>query len=523
MKRKILPVLTLLAAMTLVACGGKPADKSGAAPAKSTAATSKSSAATSRHTHTFNEQAWEHDEENHWHPATCEHTTVHGSEAPHTFVKDTTDPEYVEPTCKNAGVVVEKCSVCGYKKKTNVEANYQLHNFGERAWTVNAIPETLSTTTETLVKKCATCQEDDVILNARDFVAKGTTNSANAWGNKISDNTRVKLSKNGNYVEYKFNLDKDFAGEMFLYGIVDYWKDVDRGASSSNNNHNRGFMVSNNPNIKVTLDGATDVAVTNTKSYLEMGIPDQDANDPLATSAASSYYSGWGFAKVGAIEMEAGEHVLRYERTASYNMDITEIHFIGALTKHQPKAYEWEADGEVVGLVHKEKCTTDANKKAYRFDVSEATGWNQAGTKMNEKDQTKANSKSTWAVTEGAIPDGNYRVDFIVKMTSDHSARHWFNEAIWNQNHPEAQITLPGSNPDATTEDPFRYFIELNGTAAYPTTTQTWGEQGLSNTEFKTANEVINKVAVSGLTTFAMRHGNIGYSLIIQSVRLIAL
>lgn len=48
------------------------------------------------HTHTFDEK-WESDASNHWHPATCEHTSEHGSSAAHTDID------------KN-GI----CDVCGY-------------------------------------------------------------------------------------------------------------------------------------------------------------------------------------------------------------------------------------------------------------------------------------------------------------------------------------------------------------------------------------------------------------------------
>ena len=182
-------------------------------------------------------------------------------------------------------------------------------------------------------------------------------------------------------------------------------------------------------------------------------------------------------------------------------------------SKEPTPVAEWVADGAKNGSVNPEKWGTDATKKAYRLDITDATGWNTSESKMNAK--SGDNSKSTWTVA--GIPNGTYEIDMSVKMTSSsHSNRYWFNHALNNKDDN-------GNPPDGATEDPFRYFIELNGTAAYPTTTQTWGEQGLSNSAFKTANEVINKVAVSGLTTFAMRHGNIGYSLIIQSVRLIAL
>lgn len=60
------------------------------------------------HEHTFAE-TWQHDEQKHWHEATCEHTWLHGSEAAHTF----TDDREGEETCTE-GVEVTRTCVCGY-------------------------------------------------------------------------------------------------------------------------------------------------------------------------------------------------------------------------------------------------------------------------------------------------------------------------------------------------------------------------------------------------------------------------
>ncbi len=64
------------------------------------------------HTHTFDTSVWEHDENTHWHPATCGHD-VKGEEAPHTYgewgVK-------TAATASEDGVEARKCSVCEHEQ-----------------------------------------------------------------------------------------------------------------------------------------------------------------------------------------------------------------------------------------------------------------------------------------------------------------------------------------------------------------------------------------------------------------------
>ena len=315
MKRKILPILSLLATMTLVACGGPKSNASAGNSSKKTS-TSKSSVSVSRHTHTYNENVWEHDEENHWHPATCEHTTMHGSEAPHTFVKDTTKSK--DPTCKVDGVLVEKCSVCGYEKApVTLKASYQYHTIGARTWTKKAATkDNLSAKTEAKELTCTTCGIKDVAINALDYVAFNDADTSKDF-NKIADGTRLKFGANNSYADYTFDSESEFDAMLYLYGCVDYWKD------NNNNNHNRGFFNSGNAvNIAVTLNDEN-ITVTNTHSYLEMGIPDPADPNPLPNNT-----SGFGFAEVAPVHIKKGSNTLRYTRKGSYNMDITEIHFM---------------------------------------------------------------------------------------------------------------------------------------------------------------------------------------------------
>ena len=182
-------------------------------------------------------------------------------------------------------------------------------------------------------------------------------------------------------------------------------------------------------------------------------------------------------------------------------------------SKEPTPVAEWVADGAKNGSVNPEKWGTDATKKAYRLDITDATGWNTSESKMNAK--SGDNSKSTWTVA--GIPNGTYEIDMSVKMTSSsHSNRYWFNHALNNKDDN-------GNPADSATEDPFRYFFKLNSTgdAINPTVTDTWGDQGLTNTDFK-AVTVVAEVTVTDLTSFQLIHGNIGYSLFVEYVRLIA-
>lgn len=71
------------------------------------------------HTHKFDNNVWEKDETNHWHPATCGHTDQKGSPEPHVW----NEGEVTKPA--DYGVVGEKkftCTKCGYEKTETIDA-----------------------------------------------------------------------------------------------------------------------------------------------------------------------------------------------------------------------------------------------------------------------------------------------------------------------------------------------------------------------------------------------------------------
>lgn len=77
------------------------------------------SIASLEHTHKFDNNVWEKDETNHWHPATCGHTDQKGSMEAHVW----NDGEVTKPA--DYGVVGEKkftCTKCGYEKTEEINA-----------------------------------------------------------------------------------------------------------------------------------------------------------------------------------------------------------------------------------------------------------------------------------------------------------------------------------------------------------------------------------------------------------------
>ena len=130
--------------------------------------------------------------------------------------------------------------------------------------------------------------------------------------NKDTTNATLKFKTNGDNATYKFMVDKKYENcKVALYGYIDFWKD------GTNNNDQRGFFASGNPTFSVSVNGE-DVDVTNQKTFEEMGMTE-------GTGGNGSYtlcYLG------GTATLVQGENTVVYKRLGSYNLNITEIHFI---------------------------------------------------------------------------------------------------------------------------------------------------------------------------------------------------
>lgn len=173
--------------------------------------------------------------------------------------------------------------------------------------------------------------------------------------------------------------------------------------------------------------------------------------------------------------------------------------------------HKWVA-GTKTGKITPETCD---DHKAYRLDVTDATGWNKADTKMNGKptaDGPTATSESVWEIEEGQLPAGKYDIEIVAKMTyATHGTRVWNN--MW-----ETETEATG---DKETESPYRYWVEVGATKYDPNVKETWADIGLTATEMNSVKNATGVTVDYDQTTIKLEHGNIGYSLIIESVRFV--
>lgn len=223
----------------------------------------------------------------------------------HTYVEDTTKRK--EPNCKEEGEMTEVCSFCTNPKVTVLPKTP--HTFED----VTTISEYVANTTSAVTKGvCKDCGAVDICVDAMKWTAIDGKNKDGGPENTL------KLNSNGNSTTYKFTLDKAFSGKIYIMGQVDYWYD------GSNNNQNRSFTSRKSGdgfNLEVKVNDNL-VDITNTKTYEEMGME-------AGNTIGSTTYSTLALCELGDATLQAGENVINYKRIESYNLNITEIHFIG--------------------------------------------------------------------------------------------------------------------------------------------------------------------------------------------------
>ena len=210
MKKKLLSSLVAFFALSIVAC--------------SSATNNNEESTSARHEHTFNVEVWEKNETQHWHPATCEHTTIKGDAAAHTF--EEVVAERVEATCSTPGKKVEACSVCNYRKETVLTAAHDLqpvaHDKGE------------GEVTET-IQKCSKDAYYQIDFNAFDAAATVNT-SSDKHSNYVKLSKQVASDGTGtaSYIEYKIYSPVALRGRFWI-GITGNTSSVYNRADESGN------------------------------------------------------------------------------------------------------------------------------------------------------------------------------------------------------------------------------------------------------------------------------------------------
>ena len=222
--------------------------------------------------------------------------------ADHNYVEDTT--KAVAATCGQPGSKVEVCSVCKDENTTVIEKT-GAHVFGEASVIQEAVASRNSKTSK---KTCTVCGQNgiDFFVDAMSYVSvsEGATN-------KDTTGQTLKFASNNQYATYKFTVDKKYEGcKVALFGYIDNWK-------TGTNNNEKGFYVSGSATFSLKVNG-NDVEITNQKSFEEMGMQQGSGTNGSFTLC----YLG------GTADLVQGENTIVYTRLGSYNLNISEIHFI---------------------------------------------------------------------------------------------------------------------------------------------------------------------------------------------------
>ena len=83
------------------------------------------------HEHTFDMERWDHDAENHWHPATCAHTSEKKDLGAHVWNEGVVT---TQPTETTEGVKTYTCTVCGNTKTATIGTLDHKHTFDTERW-----------------------------------------------------------------------------------------------------------------------------------------------------------------------------------------------------------------------------------------------------------------------------------------------------------------------------------------------------------------------------------------------------
>lgn len=134
----------------------------------------------------------------------------------------------------------------------------------------------------------------------------------------------------------------------------------------------------------------------------------------------------------------------------------------------------------------------------------------------------KKNSFATWTINVDKAIEGA-KLYFSLQCASDtHIARHLFNEAKYNAEHPDAPVELPSQSPDTVDEDDWRYAVAV-GETNYPILNdKTFGESGVkeANKQYYVYFADINLAA--GANILKLTQCNMGYRMRFnQNVRIV--
>ena len=194
--KKFYKIVTLFATLALVACSKAENSEAPASQEDSTPAVA----------------TWETDGSYHWHVAADGSKT---DKAKHVFEK--VEAECVDPTCDTAGVKVEVCNICSYKKTTPIDPLG--HDFSGEG-TAEA---DVTGCAPTKVVKCKNCDKVAVRWDALDY-DESLTNDVEKGSGSNAGSVRLKTAQDetttGSKLVYKINIPSEASNVSFAMNAV---------------------------------------------------------------------------------------------------------------------------------------------------------------------------------------------------------------------------------------------------------------------------------------------------------------
>ena len=513
-KTKILTVLGVLLAMGITACGGnKPAPSSEEVqpgtsevqPGTSEAqpGTSEAQPGTSEAQPGTSEVG----------PASSQEQPASSEEQPSSEAHVHSFGTYTQtkaPTCTEAGSEEAVCA-CGEKDVRAIPALGHDYS-GEGAVKVDHLEEEGVVPVD--VYKCARCNSTSIRWDALKYDASSNDVESKSGGIRFGKIENVNgTAGKGTHIIYKFNSYEANAKAGLAFDItpssngVDLFNSIFKADGTPNDN-SAGYVYNENNEL---VPAQKRYALYVNDVQVEIG--ENNYGGPKAR--------GWYNWPV-EFPVQKGENKIEIVgfggyRAVFYNFAVTGLGAHEHEANYVPIDSRLNSDDKTVFLGQDSFLNNKAIEIAFK-DFSDAPA-NPSGT--NPWYMAKG-SFATWKVSVDKAIEGA-KLYFSLECSSDtHLERHLFNEAKWNEEHPDAPVALPGQSPDTTSEDAWRYSIFV-GNQEYPILNNgTMAESGVKakNTQTYVYFGDINLAA--GENVIKLSQNNIGYRMKFnQNVRIV--
>ena len=224
-----------------------------------------------------------------------------------------------QPTHTEQGLKVFTCSNCGAQTSSYIKPD---HNWGE-ATIIDGDESHVSYTKKQ-------CQDDNFVQIDIESLSGSFPSSYKIQGNKY-----IRLASTGNVASYSFTYSDHAIGQLYLRASASSYSSNKSVTYSSGGSGSTGcnFEVAVN-NLPVNMDA------TKNTTYEEM------LDDGWVDPNLPNTYSPVNDCLVGNIELRAGENVITYTMTGSYNLYFSDLILVVEHTEHghqvsdQPWSYD---------------------------------------------------------------------------------------------------------------------------------------------------------------------------------------